>query len=88
MTPTTSTAANSAVSVTTSASKIVTASARTGTVSIQPTNGTIYLGSSSSVTTSNGFPIAQGATAEVADFVGDVWAIGGGTVDVRVWRQG
>ena len=73
-----------AVSVTTTATKLADSNPSRKCVSVQPTDGTIYYGPSS-VTTSNGLPVASGQTLEDAHEKDSVFGIAAaGTVNVRV----
>ena len=87
------------VTVGTSATLIVSKSrssntARTGLLIKNNGSQAIYLGETSSVTTSNGYPLASGAEMTFdykggkSQFFyrGDVYGIAGGSVDVRVWE--
>jgi hypothetical protein len=88
MSRSTTAAAYGAVSVST-VTKVVSASGKTTSVSIQPTNGDIYVGPDASVTTANGIKVTSGSVTTIGDHMGDVYAIASsGTVDVRYWRQG
>lgn len=60
------------------------------TLVFQPTNGTIYYGFSSGVTTTGGIPLASGQTFSITfDTAGQgVWAIAASTIDVRVDELG
>jgi hypothetical protein len=77
-----------AISVTTSASEAKGAGSRLTNrklVVITPTDGTVYWGTSSGVTTANGTPIFtnQSASFSFTDNV-QIWLISGGTVNVRI----
>ena len=55
---------------------------------IQATDGTVYIGDDSSVTTSNGFPLATGQSFSSSAFLGTVYGItASGTVNVRYWEE-
>lgn len=55
---------------------------------IQATDGTVYLGDDSSVTTSTGFPLATGQSFSSSAFLGTVYGItASGTVNVRRWEE-
>ena len=80
-----STIANAAATVTTSAASLVAAGGAR-TVLIRPTDGDIYVGSSSSVTTSNGMLVAQNETLSFTS--GDeLFAIAAASVDVRIFTE-
>jgi hypothetical protein len=54
-------------------------------LTLQPTNGTIYVGSDASVTTSTGTPVETGAFFPIyANATCNIYAIASGTVDVRI----
>lgn len=81
-------ATHAALSVTTSASEAKVGATRLlnrKMLSITPTNGTIYWGATSGVTTASGTPIFKNQTASFA-FTDNVaiWLIAGGTTDVRI----
>lgn len=82
----------SAVSVTTSAAEVKVGGSALDerkVIVIQPTNGTIYLGFDSSVTSSNGLVLkkAQTLILEAGDSQ-PIFAIAASTVDVRIWELG
>ena len=76
-----------AVSVTTSATLLVTADADGMTATVSPVGGSVYLGGSG-VTTANGLPISAGVALSKDLRAGEkLYAIAAaGTVDVRVLR--
>lgn len=82
------------VTVTTSATQIVAGNTkRIGLIVENNSAGTIFLGSDSSVTTSNGIPLLQYATLTEDSggekmFQGDVYGIvASGTSDCRYWER-
>lgn len=73
------------VTIGTSASLVVDQrEVRTGVVVYNNGSATIYLGTDSSVTTSNGLPVAIGASGSLDGYMGPVYAISGtASQDVR-----
>ena len=79
---------NAAISVTTTAIEAKVGASKLANrkfISITPTNGTIYWGSTSAVTIASGTPIFKNQCIAM-DFTDNVavWLIGAGTVDVRI----
>lgn len=84
--------------VTTSAAVLVAENKRRTALKIYHNGSTtIYLGTNSSVTTSNGYPFPVGAeftlrldvdkrTGEEVLYTGDIYAIGTGSDDIRYWE--
>jgi hypothetical protein len=83
-----SSGANTAVSVTSSATKLATGHGSRICITVQPTNGDIYVGYDGTVTTATGMYVPSGTSFEERDFLGDLYAISSGTVDVRVAEAG
>lgn len=77
-----------ALSVTTTATLVIVGGsvlANRKSVTIMPTNGTVYLGYSSAVTTSSGMPVFKNQQISIsAGSTVTVYLIGAGTVDVRI----
>ena len=73
---------------TTSATSILAANYERKGFVIQATDGTVYIGDDSSVTTSSGFPLATGQSFSSSAFLGTVYGItASGTVNVRYWEE-
>ncbi len=83
-------AANSAVSVGTTAT-LLTAN-KDSRVSVAVVNNgaaTVYWGATSAVTTTTGIPLAANASFEERDYTGAIYGIvAAGAVDCRVWDVG
>lgn len=77
-----------AVPVTTSATVLKAANDGRVCVTVSPTNGDIYVGYTSAVTTSTGILVASGASFEERDFTGALYGRAATTVDVRVLEVG
>ena len=82
------------VTITTSATKIVTANPNRQSLILANTGtGTVYLGPDNTVTTANGTPLLQDGTLTEDDggsrmFMGDVWGVvATGTSDLRYWER-
>lgn len=74
--------------ITTTATLILAANYERKGFSIQPVDGTVYLGDDSSVTSSTGFPLTNGATFSSSAALGTIYAItASGTVNVRYWEE-
>lgn len=82
------TAAYGNAACTTTATSILAADyERKGWV-IKATDGTVYIGSDSSVTTSTGYKLDSGETLSSSAYLGAVYGItAAGTVNVRYWRE-
>lgn len=72
-----------AVSVTTSATTIKAANYERTQIDVTPTNGDIYIGFDSSVTTSTGFLVPSGGSWSNTSYLGAVYAIAAATTNVR-----
>ena len=86
---------NTAISVTTSATLLAAQNSARIRLEIENSSGgVVYLGDSSSVTTANGFTMADGEVytfkpeADKSQFLyrGNVYAIAGSSLTVRVWE--
>lgn len=82
------------VSVTTSATLIVGSNSRRQSLIITNTDTTnkLYIGSNSSVTTSNGIEIGTGGnftedSGGTRVYQGDIYGISTGTISVRYWER-
>lgn len=82
------------VTVTTSATKIVSVNPRRQSIIITNTDSSnkLYLGSDSNVTTSNGIEISAGGNLTEDNggskvYSGDIYGISTGTISVRYWER-
>lgn len=73
---------------TTTATQILAANYERKGFVVQATDGTVYLGDDSSVTTSTGFPLATGQSFSSSAALGTIYGItASGTVNVRYWEE-
>ncbi len=80
---------NTAVSVSTAVTLLAAANAHRVAVTVQPTNGDVFVGYSSGVTAATGVKVVSGSVLYEPDFFGALYAIASAaTVDVRVAEVG
>ena len=76
------------VACTTSATLIRAANYERKGFVVSAVDGTVYLGDSSAVTSSTGFPVAVGQSFSSSAFLGTVYGItASGTTNVRYWEE-
>jgi hypothetical protein len=86
-----STGANTAVSVGTSAVQLVDGTTGRRGVLVKNNHATqiLYVGNDANVTTSNGFPIAAGGSQQFDNYTGTLYGIGSGAAtDARIFETG
>lgn len=75
------------VAVTSTATLIKASTASRKELFVKAIDGTVYVGSSSAVTTSTGYPLYTGEELPPSLYTGDVYGItASGTVNVRYWE--